>query len=152
MRKRCIRKHWARVDPIALAISGATMTSEADLDKLRLRELAALEAFAKGVAMPPDFRDLCDMLNLAETMGEMGIGPEVLPVCELAQAGMLEAKSRYEVHGRMAFTGTALNVMRDLYEFHDLQRTSVDRSTYERAIRKTRDRIRSSHPSVKVLT
>lgn len=152
MRKRCIRKHWAKVDPIALAISGATMTSEADLDMLRMRELAALEAFAKGVATPHDFRDLCDMLNLAETMGQMGIGPEVLPVCELAEAGMLEAKGRYEESGRMVFAGPVLKAMRDLYEFHDLQRTAVDRSTYERAIKKTRNRIRSAHPGVKVLT
>lgn len=151
-RKRCIRKHWAKVDPIALAIAGATMTSEADLDQLRFRELAALEAFAKGVATPHDFRDLCDMLNLAETMGEMGIGPEVLPVCNLAEAGMLEAKERYETSGRLMFSGLALKAMRDVYEFHDLQRTAVDRSTYERAIAKTRNRIRSAHPSVKVLT
>ncbi len=32
-RKRCIRKHYAKVDPIALAISGATISSAADLDK-----------------------------------------------------------------------------------------------------------------------
>lgn len=151
-RKRCIRKHWAKVDPIALAIAGATITSEADLDQLRMRELAALESFAKGVATPHDFRDLCDMLNLAETMGEMGIGPEVLPVCNLAETGMLEAKERYETSGRLVFSGPALKAMRDLYEFHDLQRTAVDRSTYERAITKTRNRIRSAHPSVKVLT
>jgi len=151
MRKRCIRKHWAKVDPIALAIAGATMTSEADLDQLRMRELAALESFAKGVATLHDFRDLCDMLNLAETMGEMGVGPEVLPVCNLAEAGMLEAKERYETSGRLVFSAAALKAMRDLYAFHDLQRTAVDRSTYERAITKTRNRIRSAHPSVKVL-
>jgi hypothetical protein len=151
MRKRCIRKHWNKVDPIALAIAGATITPEADLDKLRMRELAALEAFAKGVATPHDFRDLCDLLNLAETMGQMGIGPEVLPVCALAEAGMLEAKDRYEESGRLVFTGTALKAMRDVYEFHDLQRTAVDRSAYERAITKTRNRIRGAHPSVKVL-
>ena len=152
MRKQCIRKHWAKVDPIALAIAGATITTEADLDKLRLRELAAIEAFAKGVATPHDFRDLCDMLNIAETMGQIGIGPEVLPVCEAVQESLLRAKDQYELDGRMTLTAAGLKALRDLYEFHDLQRTAVDRSTYERAIQKTRNRIRSAHPGVKVLT
>jgi len=152
MRKRCVRKHWAKVDPIALAIAGATITTEADLDKLRLLELAAIEAFAKGVAKPSDFRDLCDLLNIAETMGQMGIGPEVLPVCEAVQDALLKAKDQYEACGRMTLTAAGLKALRDLYEFHDLQRTAVDRSTYERGIAKTRNRIRGDHPGVKVLT
>jgi len=151
MRKRCNRKHWAPVNPIALAISGATITTEADLDKLRMRELAAIEAFAKGNATPHDFRDVCDLLNVAETMGQMGIGPEVLPVCQGVQESLLKAKDQYESDGRMTLTAAGLKGMRDLYEFHDLQRTAVDRSTYERAIKRTGDRIRSSHPDVRVL-
>jgi len=150
-RKRCIRKHWARVDPIALAIAGATITTEADLDKLRLRELSAIESFAKGTATPPEFRDLCDMLNLAQTLGETGVGPEVLPVCMLAEAELLAAKDRHDQTGRLGITGAGLRALRDLYEFHDLQRTSIDRSQYERAITRTRNKIRGAHPDVKVL-
>lgn len=151
-RKVCKRKHWAKVNPIELAIAGATITSEVDLDKLRLRELAALEQFAKHKAQPADFRDLCDMLNLAETMAGMGIGPEVLPVCERVQQSLLICKEEFELWGTMAFDAAEVKDARDLYEFHDLQRTSVDRSTYERAIAKTRNRIRSAHPEVRVLT
>ena len=149
MKKRCIRKHWARMDPIALAIAGATIASAEDLDKLRMRELSAIESFSKGTATPSEFRDLCDMLNLAQTMGQMGIGPEVLPVCAELEKKLLELKEEYDATGRMCVWG--IQPMRDLYEFHDLQRTSVDRSTYEKAIQKTRNRIRSAHPEVKVL-
>jgi hypothetical protein len=150
-RKRCIRKVWGHYDPIALAIAGATITAEADLDKLRMRELAAIESFSKGVATPQDFRDLCDLLNVAETMGEMGIGPEVLPVCEAVESQLLRAKGQYEAAGRMTLTSLGLKALRDLYEFHDLQRTAVDRSTYEKAIQKTRNKVRGAHPSVRVL-
>ncbi len=150
-RKICRRRHYALMNPIGLAIAGATITPESDLDKLRLRELSAIESFAKGSATPNEFRDLCDMLNLAETMGLSGIGPEVLTVCEQVQAELLAAKERYEATGRMGLTGAGLRALRDLYAFHDLQRTAVDRSQYERAIKKTRDRIRSAHPSVKEL-
>lgn len=151
MRKMCIRKHYAKVDPIALAIAGATIASAEDLDKLRLRELSAIESFRAGTGTPSDFRDIADMLNLAQTMGEMGIGPEVLPVCEAVEGALLEIKQFFDSHGRMAAWPLELRTMRDLYEFHDLQRTSVDRSTYERAIQKTRNRIRSAHPDVKEL-
>lgn len=125
MRKRCIRKHYAKVDPIALAIS--------------------------GTGTPADFRDLCDMLNLAQTMGEMGIGPEVLLTCEAVELVLVRAKEFHDESKRLAVTPGAIILFRDLYEFHDLQRTSVDRSTYERAIQKTRNRIRSAHPDVKEL-
>lgn len=151
MKKRCIRKHWARVDPIALAIAGATIASTQDLDKLRMRELSAIEAFAKGSATPHDFRDLCDMLNLSQTMGEMGIGPEVLPVCHLVELALLMLKDEHEARGCMSVWPSEIRAMRDLYEFHDLQRTSVDRSTYERCIQKTRNKIRGASPEVKVL-
>lgn len=150
-RKRCIRKHYAKVDPIALAIAGATIASAEDLDKLRMRELSAIESFSKGVATPNDFRDLCDMLNLAQTMGEMGIGPEVLPECVDLQTWLILAKEFHEKKGRLAFGANGLRAVRCVYELHDLQRTSVDRSTYERAIQKTRNRIRSAHPDVKEL-
>jgi hypothetical protein len=151
MRKRCIRKVWAKVDPIALAISGATMTTDADLDKLRLRELSAIEAFASGTARPSEFRDLCDLLNVTETFAGMGVGPEAKPACTAAEAALLACKDQFEIDGTMELTGAGLRALQDVFEFHDLQRTAVDRSTYERAIAKTRNRIRSAHPSVKVL-
>lgn len=150
-RKRCIRKVWAKVNPIELAISGATITAEADLDKLRLRELSAIESFSKGCATPFDFRDLCDMVNLCETMGGMGIGPEVLPWCRALEGTLLDQKSYYDDHGKFRVTEIGLGNMRTVYEYHDLQRTSVDRSTYERAISRTRNKIRGAHPDVRVL-
>ena len=152
MKKMCIRKHYAKVDPIALAISGATIYSAADLDKLRMRELLAIDAFKNRKATPADFRDLADLLNLTETFALSGIGPEALPVCEEAQAALLAAKEQFERTGAMSLSGGGLNAMRSVYEYQDLMRTSVDRSHYERIIQKTRNRIQSAHPSVKVLT
>ena len=54
-RKKCRRKVWnTNVNPIAHAIAGAAITDTASLDKLRMQELSAIEAFAKG-------RDSLDM-------------------------------------------------------------------------------------------
>ena len=46
MRKRCKRKVWNKVNPIAHAIAGAAVVSQSDMNALRVRELAAIEAFA----------------------------------------------------------------------------------------------------------
>lgn len=150
-RKVCIRKHYAKVDPIALAIAGATISSAENLDKLRLRELSAIESFRAGTGTPSDFRDIADMLNLAQTMGEMGIGPEVLGTCRTVELVLLYCKEQWDAEKRMQINGIELSLLRDLYDYHDTQRLSVDRSTYEKAIARTRNRIRSARPDVKEL-
>ena len=148
-RKRTRRKHYALVNPITYAIEGAAIASQSALDKLRLIELAAIDAFARGHATVQDWHSMTQMLNLAETMAGMGIGrQEVMPACRAAQAHLIEATQRYERTGRMGTTGPGLQALRDLYEYHDLQRVSVARSDYEKAIQMVTNRIRSKAPEV----
>lgn len=149
-RKRCVRKVWQLVDPIQHAISGASITAQSDLDKLRLLELSAIDAFTRGAATRDDWDAMVDMLNVAETMVSMGIGVEVLQACEAVQLALENALQRYMKSKRLGFSGPEIQSVRDLYEYHDLQRTAVDRSRYEKAIERTRNRIRSAHPSVKI--
>jgi len=88
------------------------------------------------------------MMNLAQTMGLNGIGPEVLPICDVAQSELLAAAQRYEKTKSMVTTAKGLQALRDLYEYHDLQRSSVSRAEYERMIKKTRDYIISNNQYV----
>jgi hypothetical protein len=148
MRKRVKRKVYQLIDPISHAIAGACITDKANLDKLRLRELAAIDAMTKGTAGVADWNDITEMLNLAETMGRNGIGPEVLETCRVAQDELHEAAKRYEKTKRMGLTGLGLQAVRDLFEFHDLQRSSIPRSEYEKMIQKTRNYIISNAPNV----
>lgn len=150
MKKRCNRKHYALTNPILHAMQGAGITESTDLDKLRVRELSAIESFRIGQANKDDWMAIADMLNIAETLAKDGVGPEALEACERAQAALSEAHRRFKEHGRIAVTGPELQAFRDCYEFHDLQRTSVARSRYEQAIQKTANRIRSAHGSLKV--
>jgi hypothetical protein len=43
----------------------------------------------------------------------------------------------------MGLDGAGIQALREVYEWHDLQRTSVARSIYEQMIEKTRNRIKS---------
>jgi anthranilate/para-aminobenzoate synthase component I len=150
-RKRTNRRRYALVNPIEFAIVGAALTDEATLDKLRFRELAAIEAFRTGKAGKQEWCDLADMLNICETLSRAGVGPEALESCEQAQQALAEAHERHHKEGRaLLLRGVELQALRDAYEFHDLQRQSIPRADYERAITKTHDRIRSGDPKVRV--
>lgn len=151
--KRKFVSRWSRdANILARVVTGVLPTPEGLLERQRMTELQAIEAFAKGYATPDDFRVMCDVLNVAETMALSGIGrEEVLPVCEIAQDEMIASKYRYEAHGSLTPTSRGLKAMRDLYDYHELQRTSVDWQTYEKMIIKTANRIRSAHPDVKEL-
>lgn len=148
MRKRVRRKHYALINPIAHAIAGASITDQESLDKLRLVELAALDAMTRGQGGVEEWRTLVDMMNVSEVMGMNGIGPEVLPHVEIAQAELHRAAKRYEETKKMGLSGVGIKALREIHEYHDLQRTSICRAEYERMIDKTRNRIRSGAAEV----
>lgn len=58
MRKQCRRKVWAKVNPIEHAIAGARVADDKLLDELRIRDLAAIEAFRTGTAGLQDWADI----------------------------------------------------------------------------------------------
>ena len=149
MRKRTKRKQqWMLVNPINHALLGAAITQTHLLDKLRLRELAAIEAMSKGMGTIVEWQELADMMNICEVMASEGIGPEALPYCQQAQEALTEAARRYEKTKRMGLSGLGLKAIREVYEYHDLQRSSVPRSVYEQMIVKTRNRIKSKSKEV----
>ena len=148
MRKRTKRKVYALIDPIPHAIAGACITDSVSLDKLRLGELAAIDAMARGGATVEDWKMLADMVNICETMADNGIGPEALPHCEALQQDLLAAAQRYEKTRKMGLTGVGLVEAREVFAYHDVQRASIPRAEYERMIQKTHNRIRAGHSKV----
>lgn len=152
MRKQTRRKIYSTaINPITHALLGAALIPEKELDQLRLRELAAIEAFRAGRAGLQDWRDITALMNLCEQMARDGIGREALEACERAQTALIDAAHRYERTAKMGTTGPGLQAFRDVYEFHDLQRQSVPRSVYEQCIARVTNRVRGKAPEVVVL-
>ena len=110
-----------------------------------MRELASLDALAKGQGGLSEWQDINAANNLCQTMAEMGIGPEALPTTEAVEQALIDSARRFEKTGRMGLTGPGIQVIRDMLEYHDLQRQSVPRSTYENAIRLVTAHIKSGH-------
>lgn len=143
-RKRCIRKVYQLYNPIDLAIQNAAITSKEDLDKLRLRELSAIESFRAGTADKEDWKVCADLLNLCETIASEGIGRESLPICEAAQNALERAWDRNVATGHYGIDGPGLQALRELYEWHDAQRLSIARRRYEQLIALTQSRMRTA--------
>jgi hypothetical protein len=143
MRKRTKRKMWNLIDPLTHAIVGAAITQRDKLNKLRMLEYSALESITKGNGTIHDWRTLVDVLNLSEMMGKNGVGPEVLPICEKAQASLHKSALRYQETMQIGLDGEGIKAIRELIEYADLQQGSISRSEFERYIQKTKDYIRS---------
>ena len=152
MRKRTKRKHWALLDCVSHAIVGAAITHRERLDKLRMLEYSALDAITRGQGTVTDWRTLVDVLNLAEMMGKNGVGPEVLPICEKAQASLHKAAMRYQETMRMGLDGVGIQAIRELIEYADLQQSSIPRSEFEKYIQKTKNYIKSHGDRVVEIT
>lgn len=147
-RKRTVRRVWSLVNPITHAISGACITFGSDLDQLLVRELASLDAFTRGAARLQEYSDLVNMNNLTQTLADMGVGREALPDCRKAEEALIEASARFERTRRMGLTGPGIEALRNVIEWHSLQRSAIPRSKYEEAIRLTGARIRSGHATI----
>lgn len=115
-------------------------------------EYSALEAMTKGNGTVTDWRTLVDVLNLSEMMGKNGIGPEVLPICEKAQEGLHKAAMRYQETLNMGLDGQAIQALRELIQYADLQQSSISRSEFEKYIQKTRNYIKSNGDLVVEIT
>ena len=151
MRKQCRRKIYKLVDPIAHAIAGASITTDDCLDEQKAKETAAIEAMRLGNATVYTWQELVDMNNVCQVMAKSGIGPEALVDCMLAEIELKQATKRFEATGRMLLTGVGLKAIKEVSEWHELQRKSISRSEYERMIEKTRNKIRSRSKDVTVI-
>lgn len=148
MRKRTRRKVYALINPIHYAIEGAAITPDKLLDQLRLGELGSIEAMRVGKATLYDWNLIKAMHGICETLAKEGIGPEALEACAVLQEELIEMARRFEKLGRFTVTARGLQAMRDVYQYHDLQRQSVPRATYDRMIMLATARMKSRAPGV----
>lgn len=149
-RKHTRRKVWTLdrgATPLSIAMSGACVIDDQRLTLLRTAEREALEAFQYGHATWKHWGCITALVQAARVLVEFGVGPEVLPSIEAVERFLEAAAARHEATGRLGATGPDLQAVRDLYEYHDLQRTSVDLATYQRAVEKAINRARSGSSS-----
>lgn len=141
-RKRTRRKHYVPVTP-QHAIEGAAVVSEAALADIRAAERQALDAIHAGTATLVHIQRLTGVWNTARIMAdEFGIAaPEIPPVAALAEVALKAMFERHKRHGTVGRAAGEWEILNELVELHQLQRTSVSRSEFERMIRRTHQRV-----------
>jgi hypothetical protein len=132
-------------------MAGAAITDKESLDILRKRENGSMDAFRNGTANKMDWNNINAVVRLAESMADAGVGPEVMVHVKIAEMHLLDAQERFVRLGKMGSTALGLQSFQDIIEYHDLQRTSVARSVYEKHIKRVTDMVKSRSPKVKFL-
>lgn len=152
MKKHCKRKIYSLVNPISMAIEGACITDDDRLKQLADREFQAIQDMTTGKGTLRTWQDLVDMNNVCQTMGRNGIGHECLVDCMMAELELKSAARRYEKTNKMGLTAQGIKSIKEVHEWHNLQRKSVSRSEYEAQIKKTLSKLRSRSKEVDVIT
>jgi hypothetical protein len=137
--------------PVTHAMAGAAITDKESLDVLRKGENGSMAAFRNGTATKADWNNINTVVRLAESMAGAGIGPEVMVHVKIAEMHLLDAQERFVRLGKMGSTALGLQSFQDIIEYHDLQRTSVARSVYEKHIKRVSDMVKSRSSKIKFL-
>lgn len=151
MRKHCKRRIYAKLNTIAYCLEGARPTAADQQEKLVMRELGSIENIVKGSASEIDWHDLNACLTICEELARANIGPEALPACEQARATLKDMAARWRDTGKMGVSGQGLQALRDLAEYHQLQRSSITRFVYETHLKKAINRTKSRAPGILTL-
>jgi hypothetical protein len=152
MRKQTRRKIWdTSINPIMHAMVGASIVDDESLNILRKKENDSMAAFRNGSATKQDWNNINAVVCLAESMAVANIGPEVMVPCKIAEMHLLDAQDRFKRLGKMGSTALGLQSFQDVIEWHELQRTSVARSVYEKHLKRVTDMIRSKSSKIKFL-
>lgn len=152
MRKQTRRKVWStNINPVAHAMAGASITDAESLNILRTKENNSMEAFRNGSATRHDWNNINAVVRLAESMADANIGPEVMVYCKIAEMHLLDAQDRFKRLGKMGSTALGLQSFQEIIEWHELQRTSVARSVYEKHIKRVTDMIKSRSSKINFL-
>lgn len=138
MRKRTKRKIYPLINPIPMAIEGASISAGPEVERLQQGEVIALESFRIGKATEEDWQMLSVMNAIAALMGYEGNGVEALVAARETQQHLDSIEQRFKKTGKWGCSGPELQSLRNMYEYHDLQRASVARSVYESAINRAR--------------
>ena len=143
-----MRTVWQAVDPVAHAITSASVLQGEARDKLSMVELSAIDAFTRGAAGLQEWSELANVGNVAQTLAGQGIGKEAMPDLHAAEEALIDAAKRFERTGRMGLTGPGLQAVRLMVEWHDAQRDVITVKQYREALRLTKARIQSGYATV----
>jgi hypothetical protein len=133
-------------DPIGYVLESVRPPKPQFVDKLRMQELGAIEAFVTGRGDLEQWQVLARMVNTSEYLGaQAGCGPEAVPVARKAADGLMACVARHEETQAWSLDGPTLGQLREVRSFMDLQFQSLTVGELDRhfaAIAREQERLR----------
>lgn len=136
--------------PFEVALRNAAVSPASVRHELELIELAALDAITRGHGTWRDLQKLADACNIGSTLAkEWKIGDgECIYALRNGEVAIIHCAARLERTGKIGFSGTELQDIREMLSLAHAQRDAVDRKTFLAAIKLTQARIRGNHDTI----
>lgn len=134
--KKPLKKYRPRPqiqDPLTYVLSGFKLPERSKTLKVQLINHGAMHSLTAGTGTRDDWQYVCNALNVAVVLAEMGIGDEYLPQIKEAMAAHAECGKRLYVHGRAVYTGPQLTAVNLGVEIHDAQLEVANVAQMEKA-------------------
>lgn len=136
--------------PFEVALRNAAVSPASVRQELELIELAALDAITRGHGTWRDVQKLADACNIASTLAkEWRVGDaECIIALRNGEIAIIHCAAQLERTGKIGFSGTELQDVREMLSWAHAQREAIDRKTFLAAIKLTQARIRGNHDVV----
>ena len=136
--------------PFEVALRNAAVSPASVRQELELIELAALDAITLGHGTWRDVQKLADACNIAGTLAkEWKVGDaECIMALRNGEVAIIHCAARLERTGKIGFSGTELQDIREMLSWAHAQREAIDRKTFLAAIKLTHARIRGNHDTI----
>lgn len=133
--------------PFEVALRNAAVSPASVRQELELIELAALDAITRGHGTWRDVQKLADACNIGSTLAkEWKVGDaECIVALRNGEVAIIYCAARLERTGKIGFSGTELQDVREMLSWAHAQREAIDRKTFLAAIKLTQARIRGNH-------
>ena len=136
--------------PLHIAARNAAVSPKSVREELELIELASLDCITQGHGTWRDVQKLADACNIGSTLAkEWKVGDtECIVALRNGEVAIIHCAARLERTGKIGFSGTELQDIREMLSWVHAQRDAVDRKTFLAAIKLTQARIRGNHDTI----
>lgn len=136
--------------PIQIAARNAEVSPKSVREELELIELAALDAITRGHGTWRDVQKLADACNIASTLAkEWKMGDaECIYALRNGEVAIIHCAARMERTGKIGFSGSELQDVREMLSWAHAQRDVVGRKVYLDALKLTMAQIKGNHNTI----
>lgn len=142
-RKGHPRRRIAATNAVQMAINGARLLDEADVEGHVRHITRALTEFSCGVECQTHWLSLADTVNMTETFASMGIGsgPDAERVINEARKALGDVHQRHAERGTWTLWADEIDALGWLVQLMSTQMRSASFRDFETAFARTKERI-----------